>query len=218
MTVLVQSVAGVVVFEADSGKRIAASYYDGGLRSREVQLKLEKELISKARTSSAMLASVGTGKVEKTKDAKIELPPSPEMNEVVLIDEYVILLRLASDVLIAVIAREEQNDLLMADYLTTLHSCLTQIAGGSISAKKLFSRLDQVFLVIDESIEAGIIFETDPAVIVARIAMHESTPDGVPAARTSMRDGLAAISRGDTDSLRSVFAGAAQSFGSFLGR
>lgn len=220
MTVLVQCVAGVVVFEADTGKRIAASYFDPQLRSRDTQILLEKELISKASKSSSSLSSVGKNEkiVKDPKVTTVVSDPVPTQNEVVLVDNYVVLLRLANDVLIAVIAREEQNDLLMADYLTTLYSCLSQISSGQITKKKIFDRLDQLFLIIDESIENGIIFETDPNVIVARIGMHETSAVEGAKPSSAVRDGLAAISRGDTDSLRSVFAGAAQSFGSFLGR
>lgn len=224
MTVLVQAVAGVVIFEADSGKRIAASYFDALLKERDSQIALEKELIVKAGKSSVALAEVGmvVGDVGK-EDAKRVVTTHVDVNEVVLVDRYIVLLRLVNDVLIAVIADESQNDLLMSEYLNTLHGCLSEITSGNVLKKKLFDRLDQVFLIIDESLEkSGTIFETDPHVIVARIGMHESVVvEGAPTRppiASAVREGFAAISRGDTDSLRSVFAGAAQSFGNFLGR
>ena len=235
MTVLVQAVAGVVVFEADSGKRIACSYFDPSLRDRDAQVRLEKELLSKAGKSSAVLAGVGGEKGEKSKEAiagnsssgrKASVSGEVDVhNEVVLVDNFLILLRLANDVLIAVVARDSQNDLLMAEYLNTVHACLSEICTQrKITKKHLFDKLDQVFLVFDESIENGSIFETDPQVIVARIQMQNEAEALVASnsrsqqIQSSVRDGIAAISRGDTDSLRSLVSGAAQSWGGFFGR
>jgi hypothetical protein len=234
-------VAGVVIFEADTAKRIAARYYDSALKRYETQVQLEKDLITKAVKSSAVLAAAGIGSVttsltEKTKESAVSgrRPSSvdgiqgSDSPEIVLLDEYIVILRLVNDVLIAVIAREDQNDLLMSEYSSTLYSSLMMITLNNLTKKKLFDRLDQVFLVIDESLEDGVLFELDPNNIYSRLTMNEDgaiTPQpGVPGAprpinaSTAMREGIAAISRGDTDSLRSVFAGAAQTFSNFLGR
>ena len=236
-----QRVAGVVIFEADTAKRIAARYYDSALKRFETQVQLEKDLITKAVKSSAVLAAAGIGSAsgshsEKTKESAIAMRrPSTgdaiqgtESPEIVLLDEYIVILRLVNDVLIAVIAREDQNDLLMSEYSSTLYASLMMITLNNLTKKKLFDRLDQVFLVIDESLEDGVLFELDPNNIYSRLTMNEDgaiTPQpGVPGAprpitaSTAMREGIAAISRGDTDSLRSVFAGAAQTFSNFLGR
>jgi hypothetical protein len=232
-----QMISGVVVFEADTApKRIAARYFETGtvLAKREAQIAFEKDLISKAVKScaslSGMISSVDSGarKTGTDKDAKPAgdggTPVSTEHNEVVLVDNFIVVLRLSNDVLIAVIARDSQNDLLVAEYLNTLHTCLAQVCGGKISKKKCFDRLDQLFLVIDESIENGVVFEYDANTIVSRINMVSEPVEGAETSDSSrqisasMRQGIAAIRSGDTESLRSVFAGAAQSFSSFLGR
>ena len=244
-----QAIAGVVIFEADTApKRIAARYYENGqvLSKRDAQVAFEKDLISKAIKSCSSLASAGVGSTEapkksaeKTKESKNATAEgasisSPEHNEVVLVDNYIVILRLANDVLIAVVARDSQNDLLVSEYVNTLHSCLSQVCGGKISKKKCFDRLDQLFLIIDESIENGVVFEYDANAIISRVNMVSETVEGSVegsdgsgngqgagrqlTASHAVRQGIAAIRSGDTDSLRSVFAGAAQSFSSFLGR
>ena len=241
-----QRIAGVVVFEADTTKRIAARYFDASLKTFDLQSKFEKELVSKASKSSAVLAAAGIGSVaagpsggEKSKDS-IRRQSSADSSlqgadnaEVLLLDEFIVVLRLVNDVLVAVIARDDQNDLLVSEYVSTVVASLNLVTLNTITKKKLFDRLDQVFLVIDESLDdGGVIFELDPHNIYSRISMNEdgvSTPGstaaagGGPTQRTppisaSVREGIAAISRGDTDSLRSVFAGAAQTFSNFLGR
>ncbi len=148
-------------------------------------------------------------------------------------DEFVVILRLINDTLIAVVARDDQNDLLMNEFASTIVGALNYVTLNTICKKKLFDRLDQVFLVLDEALEdGGTIFEFDAHNIYTRLTMNEegagtSTPTGSErggagrppiSASTAVREGIAAISRGDTDSLRSVFAGAAQTFSNFLGR
>jgi hypothetical protein len=229
------AVAGVVVFEADTGKKIAGRYFDESLRVHSAQAAIEQALIAKAGKSSAVLAAAGVGSVvgtvEKGKDGKTDQPTSSvqgsETNEIILVDQFIVLLRLAGNVLISVIARDTQNDLLMGEYLTTVHGCLSSICGGSVTRARCYDKLDQVFLVFDESVESpgGTILEYDVHSIVSRINMVNEldtpvagSPVNSSAASAVMREGIAAISRGDTNSLRNVFAGAAQSFSSFLGR
>ena len=234
-----QRVAGVAVFEADSAKRIAARYFESSLKSFEAQIAFEKSVILKASKSSSVLAAAAIGQQTTSekdggKDAEIKRMPSAvegsEQTEIVLVDNYIVLLKLVNDILIAVIADETQNDLLMNEYMTTLTNAFNGITNNAVSKKKLYDRLDQVFLVLDESLDDGALFELDAAAIVARISMNDEpgaatpTAPGQPgagrpiSASTAMREGIAAISRGDTDSLRSVFAGAAQTFSNFLGR
>ena len=248
-----QRVAGVVVFEAETAKRIVARYFDEALPNFEKQTEFEKSLISKAVKSSAVLAAAGIGvgssaTSEKTKETSASAATtgvisrkgtgtltggdsSSENNtEIVLVDNYIVLLRLVNDVLLAVIARDDQNDLLIAEYISTLHHSLSGVLGNNVCIKKVRDRLDQVLLVLDESLERGYFFEMDPHTIVARINMDlneasivtptSATASGTIAATasTAVREGIAAISRGDTDSLRSVFAGAAQKFSNLLGR
>lgn len=229
-------VTGVVVFEADTAKRIVARYFDAKLPDHGSQVGFEKSIISKAVKSSALLAASGIGASssgnEKGKESGAARKTDTETStEIVLVDDFLVLLRLVNDVLLAVIAREDQNDLLMAEYMATFHNTLSAVLGNNVCKKKIQDRLDQVFLVIDESLERGYLFETDPHTIVSRINMDAdgvSTPVAAGSsagsstmaatASTAVREGIAAISRGDADSLRSVFAGAAQKFSNLLGR
>lgn len=223
-------VTGVVIFEADSHKRIIARYFDAALPNYARQIQFEKALITKAVKSCSSLetASMAAASGEKGKDSSVSNSRS-ETTEIILIEDFFVILRIVNDVLLAVIARENQNDLLMAEYMSTLHNCLHSILANNVCKKKVQERLDQVLLVIDESLERGFFFELDAPTIVSRINMMDllneggvSTPSSSAAstsiAATAVRDGIAAISRGDTDSLRSVFAGAAQKFSNLLGR
>ena len=233
-----QRIAGVVILEADTAKRIAARYFDSGLRTFEQQTKFEKDLVSKATKSSAVFAAAGIGSTssEKGKESIARRGSSvdaasvqgSETAEIVLIDEFFVVLRVVNDVLIAVTARQDQNDLLISEYASTVVSALNLVTVNTVVKKKLFDRLDQVFLILDESLEeGGMIFELDAHNIHSRIAMNEDAAIATPAnggrpptisASTAVREGIAAISRGDTDSLRSMFSGAAQTFSNFLGR
>ena len=203
-------------------------------------------MIAKATKSSAVLAAAGIGSASSSTEKSKEQPRrqssadsssvvSDNIAEVIMVDEFIVILRVVNDVIIAVVARDDQNDLLLNEYSSAVVACLNLITLNTVTKKKLFDRLDQVFLVIDESVEdGGIIFELDAHNIYSRISMNEdgvSTPAGSVSgggtgpqrtppitASTAVREGIAAISRGDTDSLRSVFAGAAQTFSNFLGR
>lgn len=221
-------VTGVVIFEADSHKRIIARYFDAALPNYARQIQFEKALITKAVKSCSSLETASmAASGEKGKDSSVSNSRS-ETTEIILVEDFFVILRIVNDVLLAVIARENQNDLLMAEYMSTLHNCLHSILANNVCKKKVQERLDQVLLVIDESLERGFFFELDAPTIVSRINMDllneggVSTPSSSAAstsiAATAVREGIAAISRGDTDSLRSVFAGAAQKFSNLLGR
>ena len=205
MVVLVQSVAGVVIFEADTVKKIAGRYFDPALVKRESQLKFEKEIIAKSVKSSSVLAAAGVASLTEKKDSKeavsskdninisLQQGTSFEQDEILIIDGFIVLLHLCNDVLVSVIAREAQNDLLINEYLKTVYGCLLNVCGGTlVSKKKCFDRLDQVFLIIDETVENGMILEFDVPTIVARINMLTEPEAGVVGGSPSA-NGRAAI-------------------------
>ncbi|EEQ99652.1 zeta-coat protein, putative [Perkinsus marinus ATCC 50983] len=145
----IRCVAGVLLLD-EEGKRLAAKYYDEGkFTDLASEKKFEKDLMSK------------TARLNNRNDV-----------EVALVDEYVVLVRQSNDVMLAVLARESENDIMMLDFITSLYQVLCNITHNNVCRKKVIEKLDLVFLMIDEAVEKGVILETDSGVITSRIKMQ----------------------------------------------
>ncbi|KAF4677724.1 Coatomer subunit zeta-1 [Perkinsus chesapeaki] len=145
----IRCVAGILILD-DEGKRLAAKYYDDNkFADLAAEKKFEKELMAK------------TARLNNRNDV-----------EVALVDEYVVLVRQSNDVMLAVLARESENDIMMLDFTTTLYQVLCNITHNNVCRKKIIDKLDLVFLMIDEAVEKGVILEMDSAVITSRIKMQ----------------------------------------------
>lgn len=80
-------ISGVIVFEADTAKRIVGRYFDSALPSYDAQLKFEKDLISKSTKSSSVLAaaaigSAGSGNGENQRQNQRKPPEREEVRRV----------------------------------------------------------------------------------------------------------------------------------------
>jgi Clathrin adaptor complex small chain len=185
---LVRQISGVAVTDADGGN-LATKYFHPKLEKGK-RAKFDSELKQK-------LAKIREGDGSSSRDVSI-----------VVVDDFIIQVKQSSDVLLCVIFESSENDLLILGYTESLWRCMSLITSNSITKRKVLDKLDNVFLMIDESCERGIILDDDSDSIMSKIEMKVVTPDGTPqqAVASSM------------DSFRSALAQAKGQLGSFLGR
>ncbi len=223
-----QLISGVAVLEADSAKRIATRYFHPSLTDREKQVIFEKQLFTKISKSLPNFSQI-SAPADKGKEGG-KVVNNEGSNEIVLVDDFVIIVRLVNDLIICVIGNSSFNDLILNEFTNTIFESLKLIL-NPINKKNCFKKLDQIFLIIDESIENGVILEFDAHHIVSRIQMNvEDSPIATPPGAAGSAGGPSVIStqavtaalqgltRGDTETAKSLFQSATQTFGSFFSR
>ena len=125
---------------------------------------------------------------------------------ILTVQRFIVQVRHSADVALSVAFEASENDILLLTFTEAFWKGLNTIAS---SKKKLVEKLDQVFLMIDESCENGVILDDDAESLMKKIEMRDievpSTPQG-PTGSDSY------------SGFRSVFASARGQLGAFLSR
>jgi hypothetical protein len=125
-------------------------------------------------------------------------------NDIMTVENYVAIFRVYVDMTIYILGDKEDNELVLAMVLDTVHECFDKVFKHSIERKSLISNMTAVILVIDELIDQGIIMTTDSQTILKRINIKSSSASQ-PAGSSSDTPDAAASSN---SLFSSVFASA----------
>ena len=152
LTGMVGDVKGVVVLD-NEGKRIIAKYYNAprGLETNHNQKNFERQIFIKSN--------------KQGNSAKVNMYE----NDIMTIDNYTAVFRCYTDMTIYILGDRDDNELVLAMVLDTIHECFDKVFKHSIERKSLINNMTAVILVIDELIDQGIIMATDSATILKRI-------------------------------------------------
>ena len=100
-------------------------------------------------------------------------------NDIMNVDDYVAIFRCYTDMTIYVLGDgKNDNELILASVLDTIHDCFDQVFKHNIERKSLINNMTGVILVIDELIDQGIIMQLDPQIILQRISSKDVAIDG----------------------------------------
>eukprot|EP01111_Echinosteliopsis_oligospora_P009501 TRINITY_DN2798_c0_g1_i1.p1 TRINITY_DN2798_c0_g1~~TRINITY_DN2798_c0_g1_i1.p1 ORF type:complete len:169 (+),score=42.81 TRINITY_DN2798_c0_g1_i1:80-586(+) len=133
----------IIVLDAE-GHRIVARYYLPKYSPSE-QKDLEEKLHRKTENNSSG-------------------------DEVISLENFVILYKSATDASLFIVGGADDNPAILDDVLTGFHDSMVRCFKGPVDKRAIFENLDMVLLILDELIDSGLIFETDPSVIESRIA------------------------------------------------
>ena len=160
---MVGDIKGVVVLD-NEGKRIIAKYYNvpRGLETNTQQKSFERQLFIKSNKqgSATGAASAGTGQSK---------PLNMYENDIMTVENYVAIFRCYVDMTIYILGDKDDNELILASVLDTVHECFDKVFKHSIERKSLINNMTAVILVIDELIDQGILMATDSQTILKRI-------------------------------------------------
>eukprot|EP00386_Alphamonas_edax_P005273 GDKI01016787.1.p1 GENE.GDKI01016787.1~~GDKI01016787.1.p1 ORF type:complete len:204 (-),score=69.14 GDKI01016787.1:17-553(-) len=93
--------------------------------------------------------------------------------EVVMVDEYIALVRSVNDIWLYLVGDASENELLLLEAFNAVYQGLNVITNNSIGKRQVYDNLDSVFLMLDEVTDGSVLFETDAAVLNNRINMVE---------------------------------------------
>lgn len=130
-----------VVLDSD-GERVLAKYYDGTLAQLAAQRQVEKQLH------------------EKTKG---------QNSDVLMLESSIVLYRVNLDVTFFVLCVPGENELILANALDTFFEALSELVKVQIDRSGLLEHYDVLSLLLDEFVDGGIILESDPRELAARV-------------------------------------------------
>ncbi|KAI9028248.1 Longin-like domain-containing protein [Phycomyces nitens] len=136
------SIKAVILLDAE-GNRVLAKYYGAERLSLKEQKAFEKGLF------------------DKTKRAQ---------GEVILYDNKVVLYRSNIDIFFYVVGSLEENELILLSMLNAFYDAVSTLLRFQVEKRSIMDNLDLVVLCLDETVDGGIILETDANAIVNRVS------------------------------------------------
>lgn len=82
-------------------------------------------------------------------------------NDIMNVENHVAIFRCYVDMTIYILGDKDDNELVLAMVLDTIHDCFDKVFKHSIERKSLINNMTAVILVIDELIDSGIAMATD---------------------------------------------------------
>ena len=95
-------------------------------------------------------------------------------NDIMTVENYVAIFRCYVDMSIYILGEKDDNEIILAMVLDTVHECFDKVFKHSIERKSLINNMTAVILVIDELIDQGIVMATDSQTILKRINIKGS--------------------------------------------
>ncbi|KAI8347899.1 Longin-like domain-containing protein [Mortierella sp. GBAus27b] len=100
--------------------------------------------------------------------------------EILLFDNQVVLYRFHEDVFFYIVGMPEENEAMLLVILNAFSDAVSMLLRHQISKRVILENLDLVVLALDETIDEGIVLETDPSAIVARVSKPRENLSDVP--------------------------------------
>ena len=137
LTGMVGDIKGVVVLD-NEGKRIIAKYYNSprGLETNNSQKLFERQLFLKSNKQGGSSSKMNMYE-----------------NDIMTLDNYTAIFRCYVDMTIYILGDRDDNELVLAMVLDTIHQCFDKVFKHSIERKSLINNMTAVILVIDELID-----------------------------------------------------------------
>ncbi|XP_064396853.1 coatomer subunit zeta-1-like [Halichondria panicea] len=136
------SVKAILILDND-GKRLVCKYYDDTFPTLKEQTKFEESLFNKTKRSN---------------------------DEIIMHEGVTAVYKVNVDLFFAVLGAQNENELMLVGVLNALYDSISQLLRKNVEKRSLLPHLESLFLIVDELVECGVIVETDPQVIVQRIA------------------------------------------------
>ncbi|KNC81068.1 coatomer subunit zeta-1 [Sphaeroforma arctica JP610] len=140
MSLSLYSIKAVILMDND-GNRIIAKYYDDTFPTAKEQLVFEKSLFNKT---------------------------CRQHSEIVMFDGLTTVYRSNVDLFFYIVGSSDENELMLMSVLSTFYDAVAILLRNQVEKRLVFDNLDAIFLVVDEMVDNGIVFEADGSIIASR--------------------------------------------------
>lgn len=94
--------------------------------------------------------------------------------DVILYDSHLALFKHSLDLIFYIIGPATENELMLAAALNALSDALSMLLRNQVEKRSVLENLDVVLLCLDETIDDGIIIETDSTAIASRVSRPQA--------------------------------------------
>ena len=168
----------MLVLDQD-GNRVAVKYYSpppplppSPFTTLTSQLSFEKRLFNKLHRSNPPLPSSSA--------PPSSLSSSSTQPDILPFESHTVVYKSIADCTLYILSHDSENELIIANVLSTFDETLHTLFKGQISRKTLIENLDLLLLTVDEVLDQSAVLEVDAQVIVQRVCMITGGNGGGP--------------------------------------
>eukprot|EP00878_Enallax_costatus_P037664 GHUV01042569.1.p1 GENE.GHUV01042569.1~~GHUV01042569.1.p1 ORF type:complete len:150 (+),score=36.73 GHUV01042569.1:186-635(+) len=92
--------------------------------------------------------------------------------EITMFDDYLVVYKCLGDLMFYVTGSDNENELILYAVLQAFYEATSALLRQQVDKKTVLENLDLVLLVMDEIVDGGLILETDPQTVAARVTMR----------------------------------------------
>ena len=156
------SVKAAIVLDSE-GQRIIAKYFSDDFSTVKEQKAFENSLYEKTRRLSS---------------------------EIILVDSYVVVYKSVVDLFVYFVGSTDENEIMLHGAMQGFSDGLSILLKNQLEKRSVMENLDIVLLALDETLDDGIILETDASQIAARVTKRSSEADNVPIGEQTIAQAL----------------------------
>ncbi|KAH6568981.1 hypothetical protein BASA50_000447 [Batrachochytrium salamandrivorans] len=156
------SVKAAIVLDSE-GQRVMAKYYSTDYPSTKDQKTFERSLFDKTKKLSS---------------------------EIILFDNLIIVYKSVVDLFIYFVGSTDENEIMLHSSLQGFSDALSILLKSQVEKRSLMDNMDIALLTLDESVDDGIILETDASQIASRVTKRGSDTDNIPIGEQTIAQAL----------------------------
>ncbi|KAK4458004.1 putative coatomer subunit zeta [Cladorrhinum samala] len=156
------SVNAIVILSSEDGSRIFSKYY------------VPPHVVASGAAGPSSANPYPDQKSQVTFEKGLLAKTAKQTGDILLYDNHIVLYKMESDVALYVVGSQDENEILLYNVLLALRDSLHLLFRQSVDKRTIIENYDLVSLAIDEIVDAGIVLETDPSIIVQRCSKAPS--------------------------------------------
>ncbi|KAK7509935.1 Longin-like domain-containing protein [Phyllosticta citriasiana] len=161
MALSLYSVNAILILAKDDASRILAKYYDAPHKPSGTK--------DRSYPGANPYPSVKDQK-EFEKELHKQTASQADKCDIILYDNRLVVFKQCQDIICYVVGDASENEILLYSVVLALRDSLYQVLKTPPDKRTILEHFDMVALAVDEIVDDGIILETDPRAIAARVS------------------------------------------------
>lgn len=114
---------------------------------------------------------------QKTFEKNIFAKTHRTKDEILVIENSTVLHKTVTDLHIYVVGSINENPVILSSVLTCLVEFVSSLLNKDVEKKSVIDHMAEMILALDEICDGGVIIETDPDLVLQRVALKESSTE-----------------------------------------
>lgn len=163
--------SAVLILDTD-GNRVIAKYYQPPHAANFLSTATPAQQNAVASTTPQLSAKnpLATLKDQRAFEKAIFDKTKRATGDIILYDSHLVLFKASLDVIFYVVGPAAENELMLSGLLSAFYDATSMLVRHQVEKRAILENLDLVTLALDETVDDGIILETDSTTIASRVS------------------------------------------------